>query len=56
MKTNIADCEVSLLQSKDRVGTTEMADGQMSGNATLQKLVDKFFRINKSVSTSFWHN
>lgn len=41
MKTNIADCAESLLQSKDRVGTTEMAGGQMSGNATLQRLVDK---------------
>jgi len=29
LKTNIADCAVSLLQSKDRVGTTEMAGGQM---------------------------
>jgi hypothetical protein len=34
---------------------TEPALLEMSGYATLQKLVDKFFRINQPVRASFWH-
>jgi len=33
LNTNIADYASSLLQSKETLGTTEMAEGQMSGGA-----------------------
>ena len=40
---------------KPSIGVTGQAEGHMSGNPTLQELVDKSFQIKQSSQTSSWH-